>query len=54
MTEYKQINCESCTEKKIKYKRESIKQIIKLYPKQRCIMDLTELPKELKDNNNYI
>ena len=55
LTEYIVKNCESCVEKnKTKYKREPAKQIITFYPKQRYIMDLTELPKELKTNNNYI
>ena len=55
LTEYIVKNCESCAEKnKTKYKREPAKQIITFYPKQRYIMDLTELPKELKTNNNYI
>ena len=55
LTEYTVKNCESCAEKnKTKYKREPAKQIITFYPKQRYIMDLTELPKELKTNNNFI
>ena len=36
-----------------KLKRESSKQILTFYPKQRYIMDLTELPIELKINNKY-
>ena len=37
----------------LKLKRESSKQILTFYPKQRYIMDLTELPIELKINNKY-
>ena len=36
-----------------KLKRESSKQILTFYPKQRYIMDSTELPIELKINNKY-
>ena len=47
LTEHTAKNCESCAEKnKTKYKKEPAKQIITFYPKQRYIMDLTELPKE--------
>ena len=46
-------NCIPCSEKKGKtFKREPPKQIITYYPKQRYIMDLTEIPKDLKINNN--
>ena len=34
-------------------KRETPKQILTYYPKQRYLMDLTELPLELKKDNNY-
>ena len=54
LTEYIVKCCKSCAEKnKTKYVREPAKQIITYYPKQRYIMDLTEIPLELKSNNNY-
>ena len=48
-------NCISCSEKnKVKkLKREPSKQILTFYPKQRYIMDITELPIELKIINKY-
>ena len=54
LTEYIVKTCKSCAEKnKTKYVREPSKQIITYYPKQRYIMDLTEIPIELKSNNNF-
>ena len=54
LTEYVVKNCFSCASKnKSKLKREPPKQIITFFPRQRYIMDITELPIELKDNNNY-
>ena len=54
LTEYVVKNCISCAGKnKNKLKREPPKQILTFCPRQRYIMDLTELPIELKDNNNY-
>ena len=54
LTEYIVKTCKSCAEKtKTKYVREPSKQIITYYPKQRYIMDLTEIPIELKFNNNF-
>ena len=47
LTEYIVKTCKSCAEKtKTKYVREPSKQIITYYPKQRYIMDLTEIPIE--------
>ena len=48
-------NCISCSEKNKKslLKREPAKQILTFYPKQRYIMDITDIPNELKLNNNY-
>ena len=49
LKEYVVKNCTTCTGKKIsRLKRELSKQIITYYPKQRYIMDLSELPIELK------
>ena len=54
LTEYIIKCCNSCAEKnKTKYIREPSKQIITYYPKQRYIMDLTEIPIELKSNCEY-
>ena len=54
LTEYIVKTCKSCAEKnKTKYVREPSKQIITYYPKQRYIIDLTEIPIELKSNNNF-
>ena len=46
-------NCISCNEKNKKsvLKREPAKQILTVYPKQRYIMDITEIPNELKLNS---
>ena len=55
LTEYVVKNCRSCAgKKKNKLKREPPKQIIAYFPRQRYTMDITELPIELKRNNNYI
>ena len=55
LTEYVVKNCTSCAGKnKNKLKRESPKQIITFYPRQRYIMDITELPIELKSITKYI
>ena len=54
ITEYIVKTCKSCAEKnKTKNVREPSKQIVTYYPKQRSIMDLTEIPIELKSNNNF-
>ena len=54
LTKYTVKNCLSCSGKnKNKIKREPPKQIITYFPRQRYIMDLTELPIELKENTNY-
>ena len=54
LTQYTVKNCLSCSGKnKNKIKREPPKQIITYFPRQRYIMDLTELPIELKENTNY-
>ena len=54
LTEYVVKNCVSCAGKnKNKLKREPPKQIITFCPRQRYIMDITELPLELKSNNKY-
>ena len=55
LTDYIVKNCTSCAGKnKSKLKREPGKQIITYYPKQRYIMDITELPLELKANTDYL
>ena len=55
MTDYIVKNCVSCSGKnKTKIKREPSKQIITYYPRQRYIMDITELPIELKLSSKYI
>ena len=55
LTEYVVKNCTTCTGKKIsKLKREPSKQIITYYPKQRYIMDLSELPIELIKDSRYL
>ena len=55
MTKYTIKNCSSCSGKnKNKSKSEPSKQIITYYPKQRYVMDLTEIPIELKYNNDYL
>ena len=49
LTDYTVKQCSSCAQKnKTKYKRKPAKQIITYFPKQRYIMDITELPVELK------
>ena len=54
LTEYIVKTCKSCAEKnKTKYVRKPSKQIITYYPRQRYIMNLTEIPIELKSNNNF-
>ena len=54
LTDYIVKNCTSCAGKnKNKLKREPSKQIITFYPKQRYIMDLTEIPIDLKSNNKF-
>jgi hypothetical protein len=54
LTDYIVKNCTSCSGKnKTKLKREPSKQIITFYPKQRYIMDLTEIPIDLKSNNDF-
>ena len=54
LTDYIVKNCSSCSGKnKSKLKREPSKQIITYYPRQRYIMDITELPIELKVNSNF-
>ena len=55
LTDYIVKNCVSCSGKnKTKIKREPSKQIITYYPRQRYIMDITELPIELKLSSKYI
>ena len=45
-------NCELCAKKnKAIFKREPCGQIVTSYPKQRYIMDITELPEEFNDKN---
>ena len=45
-------NCISCNEKKgIPFKRGPPKQIITYYPKQRYVMDLTDIPKDIQKGN---
>ena len=47
LTEYIIKNCIQCNEKRgISFKREPAKQIITYYPKQRYIMDISELSKD--------
>ena len=53
LTEYIIKNCIQCNEKRgISFKREPAKQIITYYPKQRYIMDITELPKDFCNSKN--
>ena len=48
ITDYVVKNCTTCNKKRgIPFKSDQPKQIITYYPKQRYIMDLTELPKDL-------
>ena len=50
-------SCASCLEKssRIKLKKETVKQILTSYPKQRYVMDLSELPIELsKGKKQYL
>ena len=55
LTEYIVKNCTSCAGKnKSKLKREPGKKIITYYPKQRYIMDITELPLELKAHTYFL
>ena len=47
-------SCHVCVQKKKEYyKREPTRQLIFTHPNERLLADLTELPYELKENNEY-
>jgi len=55
LTNYTIKNCVTCTQKfSSNLKKRPCQQIISFYPKQRYLMDLTELPMTLKSNNKYV
>jgi len=56
LNEYIIKNCDICIAKSTrnKLKRETCKQIITYYPRQRYVMDLSELPFEISKDKNYL